>query len=378
MTYDSRILIITPCFFPAVSFGGPIFSLLGIAKRLNVLCGCPIDVVSPRYADPFTVEDLPVNIGWSNKTSYRVYWINTNLVRQIFDLCVFLIKSKSDYSLYYVNGTFDVSSLLGVALGRLLNKKVVFSPRGAIQALAEGAGNRRNIFLKKLILRIYSLLLKKTDVVMASSSHEEVITQRFIPNCVYETVANIVPMPMALSNYKRKLSGDYIITMMGRVHKKKGIDLVIGALRDLPDNFILKIYGYGSDRYIQSLVNRVEELKLASRVTFNAFVDGENKERALMESDVLVLPSESENFGNVVLEALARGTPVIVSRYMPFQDVTSLGVGRVVDRNSNAIAEAISALASLPRGPLRRRCERYYDSFYGSDFDAKLQRIFKH
>jgi len=113
-----------------------------------------------------------------------------------------------------------------------------------------------------------------------------------------------------------KLRGKRIAITMGRVHPKKGVDILIEAfaqsLARYPD-WELVIAGpdqVGQQEELQALAKR---LGVAERITWTGMISGELKWGALNASEVFVLPSHQENFGIVVAEALACKLPVIIS-----------------------------------------------------------------
>ena len=113
-----------------------------------------------------------------------------------------------------------------------------------------------------------------------------------------------------------ELHGKNIALFMGRIHPKKGCDLLIEAfaqtLRDHPQ-WRLVMAGPDQIGWQSKLSERAERLGLASRITWMGMVSGNLKWGALRAAEVLLLPSHQENFGVVVAEALAAGTPVLIS-----------------------------------------------------------------
>jgi glycosyltransferase involved in cell wall biosynthesis len=112
------------------------------------------------------------------------------------------------------------------------------------------------------------------------------------------------------------LRGKKLALFMGRIHPKKGCDLLIEAfaktLAHRPD-WHLVIAGPDQVGWRKTLNYRAAQLGLAPRITWMGMVSGAIKWGALRAAEVFVLPSHQENFGIVVAEALAAGTPVLIS-----------------------------------------------------------------
>jgi glycosyltransferase involved in cell wall biosynthesis len=91
---------------------------------------------------------------------------------------------------------------------------------------------------------------------------------------------------------------------------------------------------------LAALESEVRLLGLEENVFFAGQVEGEDKLRLIQESICLILPSKSENFGNVVLESLMMGTPVIASKGTPWEALQQRNIGFWIDADPVEIAEA--------------------------------------
>lgn len=117
---------------------------------------------------------------------------------------------------------------------------------------------------------------------------------------------------------QRSFSKDKVrLITVGRLVKKKGIDLAIHALSEVPDSFSLTIIGDGEER--ASLKQLVKSLKVENRVRFVGFV--ENPNEYLMSSDVFLMPSRFEGFGLALVEAMSVGLPAIISNIPGISEV---------------------------------------------------------
>jgi glycosyltransferase involved in cell wall biosynthesis len=112
------------------------------------------------------------------------------------------------------------------------------------------------------------------------------------------------------------LRGKRLAIFLGRIHPKKGCDLLIEAFEQTlardPDWHLL-IVGPDQVGWQADLVNRSKSLGIADRITWTGMLGGERKWGAIASSEIFVLPSHQENFGIVVAEALACGVPALIS-----------------------------------------------------------------
>ncbi|MEI7604187.1 MAG: glycosyltransferase [bacterium] len=108
---------------------------------------------------------------------------------------------------------------------------------------------------------------------------------------------------------------DKIVLFLGRITMQKGAEYFIQAaakvLRFLPDTIFVMV---GDGDKLQECIDLVNELNIEKNFIFTGFLTGHNKERMYSSADLFVMPSVSEPFGVVALEAIRSGTPVIVSK----------------------------------------------------------------
>ncbi len=108
-----------------------------------------------------------------------------------------------------------------------------------------------------------------------------------------------------------RLRGQKFLLFIGRLHEKKGCDLLIQAFESLGGRpWDLVIAGPCAD---ESYLARLKDLAGTLPITFTGMLSGNLKWGALRAADAFVLPSHQENFGIAIAEALACGTPVLIS-----------------------------------------------------------------
>lgn len=155
--------------------------------------------------------------------------------------------------------------------------------------------------------------------------------------------------------------GQLLLVHCGRLSVEKRADRSIHTLAALRDSGIdarLVIAGEGPLRY------RLQRQAAGLPVDFTGFLDNRDDVAALLASaDVALAPGPHETFGLAALEALACGTPAVVSRTSALREILSADSGACADNNPGAIAAAVTGIIGRPerqrRLDARRRAERF-------------------
>ena len=130
-----------------------------------------------------------------------------------------------------------------------------------------------------------------------------------------------------------ELRGKRALLYLGRIHEKKGGDLLVDAFaRVAADSPGLRLVmaGPGDERLVAQLQNRAAELGVAGRITWTGMLQGDLKWGAFHSADAFCLPSHQENFGIAVVEALACGKPVLISdKVNIWREIVQDGAGLV-------------------------------------------------
>ena len=153
---------------------------------------------------------------------------------------------------------------------------------------------------------------------------------------------------------------------MGRIHKKKGFDILIRAIKILNNkysNSFLFIAGedYGEK---EKLLNLIKELNLKDYVFFIGHIGGNQKSEFLKNADVFALSSHDENFGLVYAEALASGVPIVASKNTPWKEVEEFNIGKWVENNEVSFANAIEEILKINYTDMQERCKSFINNNY--------------
>jgi glycosyltransferase involved in cell wall biosynthesis len=168
-------------------------------------------------------------------------------------------------------------------------------------------------------------------------------------------IPNGVSVPARISSeqffgaYPRLRDFDLLL-FLGRIHPKKGVDVLLEAWSKVHGDFPrahLVIAGPGQEEMQEKLERIIRRSDLAKSLTFTGMLQSDLKWSALAAAKAFVLPSHSEGFSVAVLEALAAGTPAIVSKQCYFPEIKTAQCGWVIDPVAAPLSEAIASALSL-------------------------------
>jgi glycosyltransferase involved in cell wall biosynthesis len=140
-----------------------------------------------------------------------------------------------------------------------------------------------------------------------------------------------------------ELAGKRLLLFLGRIHQKKGCDILIEAYAKaaaLDASSHLVIAGPDSAQWMAALQSLARELGVADRITWTGMLQAQMKWGAFYASDAFVLPSHQENFGIAVAEALGCGLPVLISdKINIWREVLADGAGLVAPDTVDGTAQ---------------------------------------
>lgn len=193
--------------------------------------------------------------------------------------------------------------------------------------------------------------------------HEEVVG--------YGTAAPTVDAQVATRAFFSKfptLLGQRILLFLSRVHPKKGCDLLIeafGSVAHSDPRWQLVVAGPCDDELSKRLKVLGDQQGVGSRITWAGMLTGEVKWGAFYATEAFVLPSHQENFGIAVAEALACGTPVLISNkiniWREIQDDRAGLVEPDTLEGTRALLERWSALNEFERARVSRNARACFD-----------------
>lgn len=226
--------------------------------------------------------------------------------------------------------------------------RLMVSPRGTLSAWALG----RNALQKKIfwhVLQARALRGAACFHATAESEFEDIRRLGFRqPVCILPNGIDVPPLEETPKDTRRQL------LFLGRIHPQKGIDVLLCAWKVVEHRFPdwdLRIVGPDNGGYLAEMQALAAQLRL-ERVVFPGPLFGEEKLRAYRAASLFVLPTHSENFGMTVAEALAAGTPAIVTKGAPWGGLEKQGAGWWIDIGVDPLVACFEQALATPPEPL--------------------------
>jgi glycosyltransferase involved in cell wall biosynthesis len=249
------------------------------------------------------------------------------MARWLSDSC-----TSGQVDVLHNNGMWQMNAVYPARAARRNNAQLVYSPHGAFSEWAMRHGS--------IAKRIFWPLLQRPALLQANCFHATAEAEyQDIRRLGFTQPVAIIPHGIDLPTRPDRATGQQrTLLFLGRIHVVKGLDMLLPAWRAVQDSFPdwrLVIAGgddgyHGVSGYLEKIKTMMQELGLV-RVEFPGPIYGDKKLQAYRDADLYVLPSYSENFGMTVAEALAMGTPAIVSRGAPWSGLDQQGAGWWID-----------------------------------------------
>ena len=273
-------------------------------------------------------------------------------------LSLWLARHLKQYELLHIHALFSYPSTSAMAQARWAGVPYILRSIGQLSpwSLAQSRGRKR------LLLR----LIERRNLEQAAALHFTTAAERDEAAVLGLAPPNLVlplgvrcPDPLSQSASAPNGSAPVRFLFLSRLHPKKQLENLLDALallqRQRPEaRWELAIAGEGEPRYVAGLQERTRGLGIEARCGWLGFLEGEAKWQALKAADWYVLPSAAENFGIAAVEALAAGTPVILSPEVAVAaNVARAGAGLVSASDPEALALTLATALERPSLTMR-------------------------
>jgi glycosyltransferase involved in cell wall biosynthesis len=355
------------------SGGGVAAAVLGLNRGL-ARRGHKIDIVvlddpsAPWLAD----VDLTVHSLGAGLTSYRYSP----------RLLAWLKKHGSDYDRVIVNGIWQY---LSFAVWRRFARSPIpyfVFPHGMLDPWFKETFPLKH-FKKWLYWpwADYRVLRDAAAVIFTSEEERLLARKSFWLYNVRERVSPLGVEPPAPSSTQAQerlferypqLRNMRTLLFLGRLHPKKGCDILIDAFANATDDSVsLVLAGPDQIGWQKDLEQQAERLGVKQRVVFPGMLQGEMKQAAIAVADAFVLPSHQENFGMAVVEALAAGLPALISnRINIWREVDQDRAGYIESDDFSGTTRLLQRWLAAPpsvRNDMRANARRCFEQRFQID-----------
>ena len=361
-----KILCIVPSYKPAFIYGGPVRSIASLCESL-VMKGQDVTVYTTRANGK---KELDVEPGKAyNVDGVKVYYFSrqtkghSNYSRGLFKA---LRDSASTFDVIHIHSWWNFIAVISASIAIKKGKLPVISLRGTMTSFSF---THRNKIIKEAFHQWIGKKLLQQCFLHVTSDEEKTKLQHFVDTARILCISNLLDLPKSVvGQHKDELFIKLIF--IGRIHPVKNLEMLFQVLSELHSvPYQLQILGDGEPQYVHTLKSKTAHMP---SIQWKGDIDGEEKFKLLANADLLVVPSHIENFGNVVIESLSQGTPVLVSDQVGNKDyVLKNNIGWVAPNEPQQWISALERIWSdlATRQQMRARAIQSVRR----DFDKKEQ-----
>lgn len=270
-----------------------------------------------------------------------------------------------------------------------------YAKKYGVPYILQAHGSLPRFIAKQRLKLIYDVffgyrLLRDASVVIALNQTESgQYREMGVPK---EKIA-IIPNGIDLSEYnnlpprgcfRKKFdirNNEKIVLYLGRIHRIKGIDILVKAFADIIkklDDVKLVIVG-PDDGYLDKIKFLIETKNLKNNVLITGPLYGRDKLEAYIDAEVYVLPSRYETFPMTVLEAIACGTPIILTQSCGLADFVEDNVGLICEPNPKALQDLMYKMlkSAKQKEEFRNNCKVNIKKFDIRSVVKRLEELYK-
>lgn len=318
-----KILMIMAGFYPGKKYGGPPVSVDNFCTLMEEH-DCYIVTTNHDLGDVEPYQNI--HRGWNKRDNCQVYYLpDSEYQKNTFEKIILEIKPDC----LYLQGLFQQCIIPCLMLAKKHKIKVLLAPRGE---LCTGAFRKK---YKKIPYIFYLRSFRLLDnVIFQSTSDEETeAIQHWLnvqSNRIHQ-ISNVPSIPKCTYQATNKESGHARFVFLSRIVGKKNLLVALSALQNVSGDVVFDIYGPIEDeKYWESCQQIIDDMPENVKVNYCGLVTHDEVHKIFSLYDAFVFPTQSENFGHVIAEALSVGTYAIISDQTPFSDLETYSAGKAL------------------------------------------------
>lgn len=271
-------------------------------------------------------------------------------------------NSIHEFDIVHVHTLYRYPPTYAAYQARLQNIPYIICPHGSLDPFLYSKSTK-SVALKRIYEKLFDLPnLNRADAIHFTAEEERLRVSYLglrspsfvVPNGIDWDRYKVLPVRGSLRK-KWGLLDQRVVLFLGRLHFKKGLDLLIEGfdlVQQRMSDVHLVIAGPENDEYADKVRSWVKQRNIEDKVHFVGPLAGADVVQAYVDADLFVLPSYTENFGLTVAEAMASELPVVISNQVNIHDeVRAAGAGIVIKCEANELASAIRTMLTDPTSP---------------------------
>ena len=357
-----KILHVAHFFYPCLSAGGVVNASYQIASKqgkdddVKVISSdsCKERLKFPNGRYDVDVDGIKVDYFKNLSNGFKLKTMLDTPLAAPFKIR----KDIKDYDIVHIHEHRQTLAIIASYFARKNNIPYIVQAHGSVLPFFQKEG------LKNLFDKVFGFkILHNASCVFALT---EVEKEQYLKMGVDEDKIEIVPLGINLEEYENLPAygkfrskfnigeNDKLILFVGRIHEIKGLDLLLDAFNDLIvqsneknsleniDCSSIKLAIVGpDDGYLVKLEEKVKEYSLEENVIITGPLYKEEKQEALVDCDLFVIPSKYESFTTSGLEAMACSKPLVLTKNNHIHDWVDGNVGIACEDNKDSLREAI-------------------------------------
>jgi glycosyltransferase involved in cell wall biosynthesis len=350
-----NILYVIPYFVPAWSYGGPVKVSYDFSEEL-IKRGNRVTVITTDVLDNNT-RNRKLYEKINGIKIFRFKNISNFLAKKFnfyapIGLRRWLTNNIHKFDIVHVHEIFTYQSIIASRSCQKKGIPYVIQPHGSLHPAAM---RPRFLVLKHLIIKYFALLVRSSKAIIVLTEKEQKSVAALYPHVKQKIM--IAPNGLDVDELKKVKPIDVhakykipqkhkIIVFIGRIHYKKGLDIVLRSLNLLKNKLSFTFLIIGPDEGQKDNLQKLSrKLKLEKRIVFTGLMSGNTKLATLKGADLSILLSRSEGLPTTLLESAALGLPIVCSKESNFTEVENFGAGFIV-KNIRQAAAAVKNILS--------------------------------
>lgn len=344
------ILVTLGHYLPGFKSGGPLRSIVNLVEYLGDDFAFRILTRDRDLGDAAPYRNVPID-RWHRIGRAEVFHASP---KNLSATAVSRLIAETPHDLLYINSLLappcGLYPLLARRTGRLPRRPLVVAPRGIFSAgaLSLKSRKKRSFFVLTRVAGLY-----RDALWHASSEFERADVHRVMGKEASVSVASDLPLAPRAGVPAARTGAAFELVFLARIAPMKNLHFALEALAHVRQPVRFSILGPEQDHaYWHRCREAIAALPGNVEVVRGGPVPPEEVPEILAAHDLMILPSLGENFGHSIAEALAVGTPVLISDRTPWRDLARHGLGCELPLdNPRRFAEEIDARATAPRPP---------------------------